>query len=67
MLVVTQAFDSPEQALVILPVNSFGQVSGQRPGILPTFHRFEMGMTQERLINVGVVVDRDQIGALSIL
>lgn len=61
MLVVVQSFNHPEQALVILKVNPFDQLPGKRPSIAPALHRFEMGMPPERLVGVGVVVDRDQI------
>ena len=64
MLVMTQVLNGPVQALVVLPVDAFDQFLGERPGIAAVLIRFEMGMPQERFVDVGVVVDRNQVRRL---
>lgn len=44
MLVMAQTLNRPEQALVILPVDVFDQIPGERPWIVPALMRFEVGM-----------------------
>jgi len=60
-VLMTQVFNCPEQALVVLPIDALDQIPGKCPGITPAFIRFEMGMTQKRLMDVSVVIKRNQI------
>lgn len=60
-LIMTQVFNGPEQTLIVLQSMRLTRSLAKRPGITPAFICFEMGMTQKRLMDVSVVVKRNQI------